>query len=247
MYMRSLVTLLFICLSLTSSAAPATPAVEKDKPTYVINGVIARNNILDIGDQMLKDVDAGATAGQLIINSPGGSVVTGFRFITRMDAARAKGMRITCFVTEMAASMAFQILLHCDERHTLNTSFLLWHRARVQLGGLFGEPMTGPQAEVLSKDLLALDTNIYRELQATLGKHIPEQDLRYHFEVETLHTGANLHAMAPKFITTHAYVPGLLEALEEAVNGRKESEESLDMDPSEFIYITRKIPIQGRK
>lgn len=73
---------------------------------------------------------------RIFINSPGGSVIAGNIFIQSMEVAKARGFRIKCAVSNIAASMAMHILTHCNERYVLKGGYLLFHEARVQVGGI---------------------------------------------------------------------------------------------------------------
>lgn len=223
-----------------SSACHAASALQVADDAVVIEGVIQGNNLQPVATELLRRAAEGVQSTDIVINSPGGSVTTGFMFLSQMDEARARGMKLRCFVPEIAASMAFGILVHCDERHALARSFLLWHRARVSVGGFGGAPMTAPQAAVLARDLDAVDKLIFEETNAALG--MPEEDVRYHFENETLHVGSNLHRMAPNFITSHARIEGLYEALEnqKLVRSKQPNIFGLQFRMGEIIYISDK-------
>lgn len=67
----------------------------------------------------------------LWIDSPGGSVDSGFTFIDTMRAAQRRGVRITCVVDGMAASMAGVILEACDVRLMTRQSSLLFHTVSI--------------------------------------------------------------------------------------------------------------------
>lgn len=190
--------------------ATACSGLELDKTkTIVIDGVIQNGNILPLGKLLVERANAGQDEVQIIINSPGGEVTTGFLFINMMEAAKQRGLHITCVVPTIAASMAYQILLHCDERHVLNKAFLLWHRARI-MGG--GHPMTAPDLLKLGQDLDTLDNQIFSEVEDKMTE-VDRPTLRYHFEAETLHMGLAVHKMAPHFITAHTAVTNLFEFL----------------------------------
>lgn len=191
----------------------AAPAVRPERAVH-ISGPIMQGNILKlIGPMNALAKDGSGLPIDLIINSPGGEVITGYRFINMMEAVKATGTKIRCFVPEVAASMAFQILTRCDERYALSRSFLLWHRVRVVLGGFMGTVVTAPVANSLARDLQAVDDLILSECRKALGKDMDDRDIVYHFEQETLHIGENLHKLAPSFITTYPHIPGLLEAM----------------------------------
>lgn len=208
--MLSKLLLVPMALLLCAQTARSEVSVDIEK-ALVIEGVISGDNIVHIGQALLDRAAEGQSSADLIINSPGGSVTSGFMFLNMVDEARARGMRIRCFVPEIAASMAFGILVHCDERHALARSFLLWHRARVSVGGLFGSPITAPEALALGRDLASVDRLILDETTKALG--IDPRVVKYHFEQETLHVGTNLHILAPNFITSHTTIQGLYEAL----------------------------------
>jgi ATP-dependent protease ClpP protease subunit len=244
---------LFAC----GTQAPAgTVELNPKVPTFAVTGVVDKATV-PVGMELLKAADKGEKRAQLIIHSPGGSVLAGRIFLSMMDAARAKGMRITCFVPVMAASMAYQILLHCDERHALNNAFLLWHRARVLVGGGFfssGVAITAPMARQLSEELYTTDDQSFSEILKTMNTVSPAV-LAKHFEAETLHTALGVHMMAPTFITVHSYIPNLLEhpylgiiQKEQSKATRKdkpEEEEEEQFLPGEIIYITDKLNVKG--
>lgn len=230
-------------LLLVGCALPARggPAVDQDN-AMVIDGVIQSTNLSKLESALLAKKDGEV---DLVINSPGGSVYTGFKFVSVLEDTRSRGIRINCFVGGMAASMAFQILLHCDERHVLDRSFLLWHRARVMMGGMGGQPMTAPQLGVLSADLNSTDSLIFSEVTKYLGgESLSPEVLRYHFENETMHVGENLGKSLPKAFQSHAAIPGLYEALANKKIPRTEEQRGFGFDmggtePSPVIPMRR--------
>lgn len=183
----------------------------------VIDGVIRGRNLHKLEEAILAKRDGTV---DLVINSPGGSVGTGFRFVSVMEDARARGIRFNCYVGGMAASMAFQILLHCDEKHALDRSFLLWHRARIMLGGS-GGPLTAPQLAVMSADLESTDRVILEEVATAMPDFAGS--ITYHFENETMHVGENLGQLT-RMLTSHPAIPGLFEALSNKKLPRTEEE-----------------------
>lgn len=215
-FIRTVIVLSLMVVTTLWGVSTCIHAAELDtsKRVAVINTVIMRGNILAQGDAMLKMARESSDPIHLVVNSPGGDVITGFMFINQMEAVRSKGVRIKCYVPQIAASMAFQILLHCDERTALSKAFLLWHGVRIQMGGGFmtqGATVTAGSARQLAADMELLDEVILRELDATLG--LSEEDVRYHFSVETLHVAENLHALTPSFLKIADAIPGLLELI----------------------------------
>jgi ATP-dependent protease ClpP protease subunit len=211
--------------------------VNKDR-AVVIEGVIAGGNILALESTLWKLAEDSRPI-DLVISSPGGSVTTGFMFINIMESLKAQGARFRCFVPTYAASMAFQILTHCDERYALSQSFLLWHRVRVMVGGgLFssGAAITAPLARDLGKDLQAMDDVIWWELTKTMTG-VPREELQWHFEHETLHVSLNVHRMDPDFLTVQRAIPGLMETLKDSKVPRNQSMGMESLNEGEIVYI----------
>ena len=208
------------------------------KRTVVINTVISRGNVLKLSNDIDKMVTASKAPIHIVINSPGGDVITGFMFINYMESIKAKGVEFHCYVPGIAASMAFQILIHCDKRYALSKAFLLWHGVRVQLGGgMFtsGVIVTAKSAISLANDLMALDSVIIKELLESLS--IEQSLVMYHFDNETLHVASNLAQLAPNFITTKDTITGLLETLKSKTLPSAAGEPEGEFNPGEIIYI----------
>lgn len=234
-----MIRLLLALLMFASVSCQAGPLQVDKSRALIIEGAIEKGNILELGKKLLE-ADPSKGPMDLLINSPGGDVVTGFRFINQMEEAKANGLTIRCFVPEMAASMAFGIFVHCSERYALAHSFLLWHRARVMGGGLFGSAMTAPMARGTAAQLEVLDSQILREATAAM----PDADPRlveWHFENETLHTGESLHIFSPDFLTPLQQIPGLFDAMMDKKTPRSVVRESLfgrmQVQPGQIIYV----------
>lgn len=78
------------------------------------------NKLLQLVNKNKKPVD-------IVIESPGGFVTPGLQFIDAMKMAQNRGVVLRCIVPTYAASMAFIILAHCDERYSLPSAGLLFH------------------------------------------------------------------------------------------------------------------------
>lgn len=235
--------LFFLLLLGTSAYARPTNQQLKLTPgrTVAIDGVISNGNILKLAPVMDKMAAAKPGAPiDIVINSPGGDVLTGFVFINVMEELKARGTPLRCFVPTIAASMAFQILVHCSERHVLDRAFLLWHRVRVVLGGgLFatGVPLTAPQASELAKDLQETDDLILQEMVDAFGEDMEEDVIAYHFERETLHVGEQLSKALPTFITHHKAIPGLIGAILDPKTPRGPTDHKSVFKLGTIVYI----------
>ncbi len=71
---------------------------------------------------------AGVAEVELILDSPGGDVDSGFELIRRIEAAK---LPIRCIVNYQAQSMAFAILQSCTVRAMGTAAFLMAHQAHL--------------------------------------------------------------------------------------------------------------------
>ena len=94
----------------------------------------------------------------LFIDSPGGDVTSGLRFI---EAMRASGKHTVC-IAKKAESMAFTILQQCDERVVMSDSLLMQHVGSYGLGG----PVPN------NESLFVLNHKIFEGLHAMDAKRI---------------------------------------------------------------------------
>lgn len=239
--------ILVLAVLLVSSTVCAHPSlrINKERVT-VIQGVIRGASLQAASEDLMTYSRESKKPIDIIINSPGGSVVTGFLFINRMNMLKAQGIKFRCFVPEIAASMAFQILMQCDEKILLERSFLLWHRVRINVGGMFGSPMTAPQAEYLASSMQKLDDMILEELVNEMPG-ISKKVIEYHFEHESLHTGHDLGKMDPRTFIIRRAVPGLFEILDadrEAQLAGMQNLSTLDTDRGEIVYQTTRIEVR---
>jgi len=227
---------LFLTVLFTNSVYGKVPAVSVSEKAVLISGPIAGSNL----DPVVKELDtlflAGERTADIILNSPGGSVTTGFLFINKMEELRARGMRLRCFVPTVAASMAFQILLHCDEKYTLDRAFVLWHRVRVQVGGFMGEPITAPIARNLYIMLQELDNVIISELLTSFPKANADE-IMHHFEQESLLPGISAHKITAGTLISYPHIPNLLNKL---LDPKTVKSGAADLfSAGELIYITK--------
>jgi ATP-dependent protease ClpP protease subunit len=102
----------------------------------------------------------------ILLNSPGGATMSGYTFIDAINNARAKGTRVICVSGVLAASMAFNVFAHCDERYALAHTKLLFHPVRI-VGG--DEGLTSKDLRVWAEQLRTFDVKNSRELRAMMG------------------------------------------------------------------------------
>ncbi len=130
----------------------------------------------------------------IIIDSPGGSIAAGNLIINAIDHLKSKGIDVNCYVTGMAVSMAFQILLHCTNRYALPYSQFLWHGARTQIR----EPITTTLALDLAKSLTYVDEILTRDMLLTLRGDT--KAIMEHHRLETMHLADQVNDLAPGFL-----------------------------------------------
>jgi hypothetical protein len=244
MYKEIILVLFSLLLWSTHSVASSVPKLEEGR-IAVVSGAIA-NGLSDVEDAMAAwSSDGTKKPISLVINSPGGSVVTGFWFLNKMEAVRKKGVKINCFVPDLAASMAFQILVHCDRRVILSKALLLWHPVRTGTD----EPITAELAKELRATLLPLDAVIYKELKRMMFPDQRGSYTFYHFRRETLHVGSNLAEDLPSSFQAVDSVDGLYEALNNAQLPRNKKQFSFFGSSGEGIqyiapeYIRSLVPV----
>lgn len=228
-----------LSLALVTSASAATTPRPKQAPpldparTVIIEGAIGGNIgalAAPLMEMSEKDI---ATPVNIVISSPGGNLLPGYLFVNVIESIRGRGTPVHCYVPTIAASMAFQILLHCDKRVALDNALLLWHGARVVTGE---EPVTEQVAENLAAQLHKVNTKILSEVVAVLSKSMSEKDILFHFMEETLHTGKDLAELAPSFIESATYIPGLIEILTNPTVARS-SRQFLKLEVGSIVYI----------
>lgn len=185
--------LILVVSFLLSSFAFAKPEVAlKPERTIVLAGVITDSIVGPMIETMTQLAKTGKDV-DIIISSPGGSVIAGNLMVDRMVQLKNDGVKFRCVVRDLAASMAFQFLLFCDERYATPHAFLLWHPVRIFAQGV----VTAQLASNLATQLGQADEVALHDLRAHLS--MSEADLVMHFYNETLHQAHNLLITAPGF------------------------------------------------
>jgi ATP-dependent protease ClpP protease subunit len=225
---------------LAGTAVASTSKLVVSQDAALIDGPIDKKSLDPVAAHLDSLYASGKRTADIILNSPGGSVVTGFLFVSKMEQLRGKGMTLRCFVPKVAASMAFQILLHCDEKYVLDRSFVLWHRVRVMLGGLGGEPITSVIARHIYKDLLLVDKVIIRELRTKMPR-ANHKEVMYHFEQESLLAGESAAQISAGSIISLPYIENLLEVLESPKTTK--SQAVLQVNLNQILYMQ---PLGGK-
>lgn len=182
---------LFLSLVSSSLFAKGGKVTLSPEKTIVLGGVISDSIYAPFSEAL--DKLAPEKKVDMIISSPGGSVIVGSLIIDRMEQLKLEGVNFRCVVRDLAASMAFQILLHCNERYATPHSFLLWHPVRIFMQAV----ITADLSQSLMIQLKQADDVALHDLKASLP--MPEEQIEWHFKNETLHQAYNLLNTAPSF------------------------------------------------
>lgn len=155
---------LLVLLSLVPQFSYSDEVEFDHKRTIVIAGPINS----DIVPLAAKLVDLAKTKDKpinLLIESPGGSVFTGFIFLNAMKMVQAQGVKINCIVPSYAASMAFIIFAYCNKRYAFDRSLLLFHPMGINFMGKLNVPL----ADTIKKQFDILGSSMDDELAAIMG------------------------------------------------------------------------------
>jgi ATP-dependent protease ClpP protease subunit len=196
--------LLALLLTLTyATSLTAAPEVKPPKRVIHIHDVITGMTILDQTDKLWMLSKVSKKPVKIVINSPGGSIYAGLQFINAMTAAQKRGVKLHCYVSGIAMSMAFQILTHCDRRYAMEYSLVLWHPPRI--GGV--KYLTPQQAEVARRELMALEKDLVPQIIKTLN--LPKRFVMMHYYDETIWTATRLRRVSPGFLRIVDDIPGV--------------------------------------
>lgn len=140
--------------------------------------------------ERLINSDAKPSSLQIYINSPGGVIRYGVRFLSVMHRAQYRGIHVQCVVGNMAASMAFIILSQCDERVALRTSLLLFHPPRLAIPAFGVVQILPDRARMLADALSRVEAKINPMVRKSMG--MSKAKYYKHYHRETMWSAAEL-------------------------------------------------------
>lgn len=179
---RSFLAAMFLLISPSAVAAPeAAPGgvlkVDSKRLVEVID-VIRRSTFQEA--QKINDMSSKNTKPiYVLLNSPGGYVYAGTTLIDAIQVAQSRGVKVVCFSGALAASMAFNALLYCDERYALPSTKLLFHPVRID-----GATITVNDIPAIEHGLSSVERKIQPKMMEVMGAK-PEWFQR-HYQAETL-------------------------------------------------------------
>lgn len=189
-------TILTLGFFLNMIPAFAGPTVDITGPrTLRVVGEI-NGSVLKLASQIDSLSKESKKPINILINSPGGSVPAGLQLVEAMHVAQARGVKVRCAVTTLAASMAYIVLSQCDEKYALANSLLLFHPARAML---FMATVKADDANYMAQELAAIDSDMSDLLESSMGVVTSEHKawFDYHFQHETLWSASRLSRVIP--------------------------------------------------
>lgn len=199
-------SIMLVALLLISQVLEAKTFTFKNKErTIELIGVVNATAI-DLAAQIDMLSNKSSAPIYMLINSPGGAVLPGMILVDSIRQAQLRGVKFKCFSGVLAASMAFIILGHCDERYSFSETKLLFHP--MSLG------VEGARIQELYTDLkqtVILEQRIMATLRSQLD--MGEEIFLENYWAETFWSGAELKQAAPKFLKIVDRVRGAGESL----------------------------------
>ena len=200
-YERVIMKTLIFLVSLMALNTQASSTSIKDVPTVSLKGEVG-GQMPFLAKQVLRLANMSKEIA-IIIDSPGGDVITGIYFMNAMKLAQGKGVKFKCIVTGEAASIAFHILALCDERYALPYSFLMFHRMSV----IIQDRLMGVDLQRILVMMNSLEKTLDRQLRETLG--VSKEQYIKHRNSETLFIGQDFEAFAPGFLQVVDQIEGV--------------------------------------
>ena len=123
-------TIIVLCLTLHLCNASPYPEMNNNLLTVTShNTVVLRGPVDDssVSDIILKLHQIKENNIYLILNTPGGSVVSGYHLIQTIDAFHKDGVKVIC-IANVALSMGFVILQSCPVRYIMPSSIIMQHQ-----------------------------------------------------------------------------------------------------------------------
>ena len=185
-------SIIAIMLLLTQAVGSATKEVPDFSDGIVVAGFFD-GHMLDVANKINEASLKPEPTIKLVINSPGGSVMMGYAVVSAMELAKARGKKIECVVTFLAASMGFHTFGHCDVKYALDKALLLYHEAAISGGDRMTERDLKREAEQMHIITEELDNYLVRALGIS-------RDLYdYHNQAQTFWTSMQFAQVHPAF------------------------------------------------
>ena len=133
-----------------------------DKDTVQLRGAIDASSV---SEAMVSIANSPKETVILYIESPGGSILAGDKFITFLHTTPKK---VIC-VADFAASMAFSILQQCHKRYVTDGGILMQHVASWGVSGQ--DPNNRSMIKLIESIVLRAEKQTSKRLRLTLSKY----------------------------------------------------------------------------
>lgn len=181
---KRLTVLLAALVSFSFPLFGATYEVLDQKRLVEVIDVVDGSMIVDVAQRIDKLSQESNKPIDIVINSPGGSVLVGTSIVDSMTLAKNRGVTLRCFSGVLSASMAFIVLAHCDERYVLPNAKLLFHPVSTQGNGRLQELI------IQLEEIRRTELEVMRFLNSKMK--LPLTDFHKHYFAETMWAGWSL-------------------------------------------------------
>ena len=182
------------CLVRPGAAESKTLGIDKHRHLE-ITGTI--RDLGDEADRLIALSEISLAPIFVTIDSYGGSVIGGLKFIRAIEQVKYRNVKVVCVVKDAAMSMGMHILAACTHRAAFSTSLLMWHPAYISVMMM---NINQDTADRISLQLRILTE--YLETQLKKALQIPEEEYNKYSKNEYIVLGADLDShIAPKFLT----------------------------------------------
>ena len=154
-------------------------ALELDsKRTMVLKGVVEEGLISGLIQQFQKMVKEDKKDVFLVIDTPGGSITDGIKFINMMKSAKLKHkVNTICVIENEAYSMGAVISAYCHKTYMHRFGSLMWHEAAYGVQGMaYHIPK---RLKFTEKYLELFDKDIAKQLGMTHKEYLEFQNLEH--------------------------------------------------------------------
>lgn len=104
--------------------------------TVVLKGPFTSSSVGQVMTKMKEFAAAKKDDIYLVLNSPGGNVLDGYELINLIQSLKkGQGIKTTCVVETMAASMAALTAIYCDKTYMQKYSSMMFHEASYSASG----------------------------------------------------------------------------------------------------------------
>lgn len=228
--MPKILTKIFAIIALTLAggvgAKTKTPPALDASRTVVIDTVILPGSLVGIGRHLLAAYYTDPTKPvDIILDTPGGSVMEGLDFIAVMKEIKSQGGIVRCTVANNAHSMGFTILTECSERYALTTAFVMWHFPRSGVG----QPLAADEFLKIGKSLKVMELELLNKLQKVIPLPAAVVKQRYYDEEFQSADTLDKETKGAFFTGVFEGIPGLLLIKAHAQTPRMEHPRSMGL------------------